>query len=345
MDANIMFKYLLNQIENSELNFSMTKTPFSATISLKSSFIKRFNSLVVSQEDVKNRAVDDVDAILEAENKKKKTELQNLEETVANQKVALDEQLKKVKDTLKAAEDQKGVFRAELLKVKNERNKLSARLKSLEDENEQLRIDAKMLKTENNEIKKKAIDDKKKREIEVKDLKKEKEVLETNVCHLSSQIEALEQQVNHFDMKKFECPICDHKVENLEKMKNQVRTNHMKEKYSQVEKGYKDEANEPQFCKYPCFYCGKHITSVCDLENHIPVCMEIHDFTAYQCDVCGAQCADDSGLGRHRTKYNYLGTCKAEAETELFYCDICPLNYKTFAELKFHRIGCHLNEE
>ena len=182
-----MFKYLLNQIENSELNFSMTKTPFSAMISLKSSYIKRFKSLVVSQEDVKNRAVDDVDAILEAENKKKKTELQNLEETVANQKVALDEQLKKVKDTLKAAEDQKGVFRAELLKVKNERNKLGAQLKSLEDENEQLRIEAKMLKKENSDIKKEAINNDKKHEQEVSDLKKEKELLGANVCQLSSQ--------------------------------------------------------------------------------------------------------------------------------------------------------------
>ena len=202
-----------------------------------------------------------------------------------------------------------------------------------------------MLQKENSDIKKEAIKNDKKHEQEVSDLKKEKELLGANVCQLSSQNEALEQQVKHFEIKKLKCPFCDHKVENPGNMKNHVRANHMKDKYSQVENRYKDEANEPEFCKYPCFYCGKEITSMCVLEKHIPVCMEIQSFTAYQCDVCGAQCEDDGGLGRHRTKYHSLGTCPAEAETELFFCDICSLNYKTFAELKFHRIGCHLNEE
>ena len=350
MDANIIFNHLLNQIEKSQLNFSITKTPFSATISLKSSFIKRFNSSVINQEEVKQKAsVDDVDDNiindLKSENKKMKTELKNLEETVTNQKLALDEQFKRVKDALKATEDQKGVFRAELLKVKNERNKLGAQLKSLEDENEQLMIEAKVLKKENIDIKKAAANNKKKHEQEVKDLEKEKEIIGTNVCQLTSKVEALEQQVKDFNWKKFECPLCDHKAENLGKIKNHVRTNHTKDVYSQVGEFNEDEANKPQFAIYPCFYCGKRITSILDLKEHIPVCITIQDFTPYQCDVCGAQCADECELGRHRTKYHYLETFSAEFESEFFYCDICPLNYRTIAELKLHRIECHCNEE
>ena len=42
MDASQTFSSLLRNIESSNFNYSMSKTPFSATISLKSSFVKRF---------------------------------------------------------------------------------------------------------------------------------------------------------------------------------------------------------------------------------------------------------------------------------------------------------------
>ena len=43
MAATEVFQNILKCIESSNLNYSMTKTPFSASISLKSSFIKRFH--------------------------------------------------------------------------------------------------------------------------------------------------------------------------------------------------------------------------------------------------------------------------------------------------------------
>ena len=41
MDATAIFNNLLKSIEDSNLNYVMNKTPFSAAISIKSSFIKR----------------------------------------------------------------------------------------------------------------------------------------------------------------------------------------------------------------------------------------------------------------------------------------------------------------
>ena len=43
MDAKIFFDLILTQVETSPLNFGVSKTPFSAMISLKSSFAKRFD--------------------------------------------------------------------------------------------------------------------------------------------------------------------------------------------------------------------------------------------------------------------------------------------------------------
>ena len=43
MDALTVLMNLLKIIEESQLNYSMSRTPFSATISLKCSFLKRFS--------------------------------------------------------------------------------------------------------------------------------------------------------------------------------------------------------------------------------------------------------------------------------------------------------------
>ena len=40
--ATEVFQNILRSIENSRLNYSLSKTPFSASISIKCSFIKRF---------------------------------------------------------------------------------------------------------------------------------------------------------------------------------------------------------------------------------------------------------------------------------------------------------------
>ena len=46
MEANKVFRNLINYIENSRLNYSMKLTTFSANISLKSSFIRPFDDVL-----------------------------------------------------------------------------------------------------------------------------------------------------------------------------------------------------------------------------------------------------------------------------------------------------------
>ena len=50
MEASQRFKNLLHQIENSKLNYVITKTPFSANISVKRSLIKFHDVQVTSLE-------------------------------------------------------------------------------------------------------------------------------------------------------------------------------------------------------------------------------------------------------------------------------------------------------
>ena len=45
MEPNKTFKDVLKTIETSNLNYSMTKTPFSAIVSIKSSFVNRFGEV------------------------------------------------------------------------------------------------------------------------------------------------------------------------------------------------------------------------------------------------------------------------------------------------------------
>ena len=66
MAATDVFQGILRNIENSNLNYSLSKTPYSASISLKSSFLKRYqviskdNDLAVL-ENMPRKSTDDYD--------------------------------------------------------------------------------------------------------------------------------------------------------------------------------------------------------------------------------------------------------------------------------------------
>ena len=57
--------------------------------------------------------------------------------------------------------------------------------------------------------------------------------------------------------------------------------------------------------------------------------------------MCGAQCPEEADLGRHRTTYHKLGTFSDDLEVEIFWCDVCPLTYRTKADLEVHMGVCH----
>jgi chromosome segregation ATPase len=134
------------------INVVVSKTPFSATISLKCSFAKRFQNSEpekVSTESLKIRVkTEDTDV----EISKFKNTIEDLEKEVARQKNALKLKHKEIKDFNKSAEDQIGILHEELLKVKREQNKLGSRIKILKDEVKLVSGESDNVKHENGDL-------------------------------------------------------------------------------------------------------------------------------------------------------------------------------------------------
>jgi chromosome segregation ATPase len=108
MDAGLQFRELLNQIENSKLNYVMTKTPFSANISIKRSLIKF--------HDKKSSEKEELDV------KEENAELKNKLVNVSEQNIMFQELLKQQSEKVKALESEMVNLRKELLNEKKEKN-------------------------------------------------------------------------------------------------------------------------------------------------------------------------------------------------------------------------------
>ena len=344
MNAQQIFSYLLRQIETSELNYSITKTPFSASISIKSSFAKRYQHLTdrstekLRQHDVSTSHTRiTATATLETENLEIKATIKSLEKTVTRQKEDLKDKFVEIKEMKKMSDDQVSEFRAELLKVKSERNKLQAKLKTLEDDNEKLKEESNIVKTEAKEALKDLANKKNIQINEVKSLEKDKEALEKLVSRLKQTSDKEPVSL------KFKCELCRLEFDDMTSLKAHTRAEHTKDQHSQNEAKSECKSKSNRFSEYLCYYCRKRINSEKDLEEHKPVCYGIKDFAAYPCEKCGAQCKDNNALGRHRTVYHGLATFSEEHETELFWCDSCPLNYRVYETLEDHMKSCHWN--
>ena len=148
MHANQIFSRLIRNIENSNLNYSMSKTPFSATISLKCSLVKRYSeeiSEVINEDifltDSDNQILKQTNVDFEAEIFKLREKVKSLEEAtnvVEKQFVAEKLKLQKAydleKNKSKVFEKDNAEFREDLLKVKDEKHKMSLQLKNLKDD-------------------------------------------------------------------------------------------------------------------------------------------------------------------------------------------------------------------
>ena len=138
MAASQKFTNLIRSIEDSDLNYTMTKTPFSATISLKCSIVKRHS------EDSKCLEIDKAKHSYNEDLKHLESEVKRVEEEKNDLKAELakladsaqNEKEKFVKETLKLQiaydnerrksegfEKQTGDLREELLKIKQEEKK------------------------------------------------------------------------------------------------------------------------------------------------------------------------------------------------------------------------------
>ena len=140
MDAPKIFNELIHNIENPKLNYIISKTPFSAQISIKRSFIKSFDAQ--SQIPAVAKLKDDPSELSKLEVTEKLTNNQK-------QKDKLDELLKEEKFKLKSLEDQIVLLREELLKVKSERNDANTKWKKHENDMHDLKQQAIKIKQEN----------------------------------------------------------------------------------------------------------------------------------------------------------------------------------------------------
>ena len=329
MEASKLFCDLINKIENCGLNYKIIKTPFSANISIKSSFVKYNDDRGNSEMSVFNPTKVKVTAIED--------------DLKIEQNVKLSELLKNKKIKVKTLEDEAGKFRDEILNIKKEKNTLNLNIKTLQTEIEELNekkviVDRAVVDLENTlKVKNETA---KATALESLKLKEDTLVLEKQLDEYILELETLKKQkVNDKQKEEYKCSHCDLKFGSLVDLREHVRIVHFKNQVSQTKtiRVLKD----PLLSDYPCFYCGKIITSDHDLDDHKPVCYQIKDFAPYPCDICGAQCPEEESLGMHRTAYHGTGTFSENRGMELFWCDMCPINFRNSKELDDHFRNCH----
>lgn len=259
MDARTIFNNILHHVETSQLNYSVSKTPFSATISLKCSLVNIWNpgsdkkhldqsvhEAKIKKEDIKKRTEEQEDEI-----KQLKSTIKSLERTVNDKKSVLEVKSKKVKDSMKSAEDEKAELREELLQLKRERNKLKSKNKSLEDEIQMVKGETENMKNENVKLR----NEKQLNEDEVKQLKMEKATIEQLRDSLESQLEKEKIKLG------FKCEKCAYESKSQKDLKEHTQTSHYRSKSNQVKMDQNNIMKEIEFSEYACYYCKKTIKS------------------------------------------------------------------------------------
>ena len=343
MDANTIFNNIMLQIESSNLNYSITKTPFSASISIKASFVKRF-------QNCEERQVQGMTQMIkkELQSEKKNEELK----LVLSQKTNIEASLKSEQLKVEVLESQLNDLKEE---IKREKSKFNSKFKNQVSEITGMSMAVKNLE-EKLEVKVKAL---KVKDEACKEFKKAKADSEKK---LGESLLDLENEKRK-GVKKFLCDLCDCKVESSVRLKEHVRIYHSKDQRSQTSFDGK-EINVVD-CEYSCFYCDKEINSnqdlqchkrecheqwlsnsdfvakcellkdASDLQEYQSICSQEEDFNPFQCSDCGVECDDKYNLDGHISTYHEIGT---------FQCDICPLKFPTNGHLYFHKLNCHEDE-
>ena len=265
MNANRIFNDLLKCIENSNLNYSLIKTPFSATINLKSSFIKRFGNSGENKVNSEPKLKSVNEENLEAEIMKLKENVKKLEKEVSEQNAYIDTLVKVTseKDILEKLyseeKDKQIALEREMenckLEFLNKINSAKEQIESLVNQNDDLKDDAKRLK------------------IDYLDLK---EILQEKVETIKKMNEAKFNDVKELSQRIYSCHLCDYDDESGELLKKHVQSFHYSDRGIQCQEP--PQRNIPFFNAYPCYYCAKMIESVegvlehkCECESEPPL--------------------------------------------------------------------------
>ena len=345
MEANQVFNKILREIEHSKLNYIITRrTPFSASLSLKSSFVNFFSSEETSKSksETQETASEHVKS-LELETSEQKARIDELERIIEQQKVMIiDERVKcKNRDEVKKENDlnsdiQIANLREELLKVKKEKHNLNANLKVQKDEIEILKQEIVVVKRENEKLENRAEKTMNALEANTKEVnvqKKEndelKALLDESKLDLSKL--KLEKQTEHQPF--YECSDCGSRLHSYKSLKQHMRSEHCKNKATQND-------TISIFEEYPCYYCDTIIYSTSDLEQHVHTChggIRIVEEYEFPCDLCDTNCGSKEELEQHITAYHYTFYTEEDYKS----CDFCGLKFGTLGGLRNHIRSLH----
>ena len=353
MNATEAFQTILRSIECSNLNYSLSKTPFSASISLKCSFIKRYQETspdnnICNIENMfrKSEQHDFIVQKLEADNLELRAELDTLKNKDDSDQKKLLEELVKLqniydheKEESKAFEKNIAQFRGEVLELKKEKHKLSDILKLKEEECETLNTKCYALNVTNDALEK-CIKDKSEsvemRNAELLSTKRDYESAYEKLIATQYELENLKVD-KVTESKLYKCEKCDFTAETFDQLKLHNRYNHCQSKVTQCEQS-------SIFLKYNCYYCDNTFNSMDDRAAHHSDCQDQFDIIFqsqasfqtnenFACEMCDRIFNNVEEIERHM---------KAEhIESEVFWCDTCPLYFQSDCDLQFHIRGCH----
>ena len=227
MEAKKSFEEILQHVESSQLNYHISKTPFSATISLKSSFTKLWNTAVKSDKDLledseqETKVKKEVNEHLFEEQRNNIAQLGTtiniLQQTIIDKEDGFEKHASKLKDAVKAAEMETEELREELLAIKQERKRVKAITQTLEQEIELLKVENKNMVKENLKLSEniKVI------EAKVKELVKDKITLEEARGSLEPSNDT-------------QCEFCDEEINQINDLKKHIREKHLVDKCVQL---------------------------------------------------------------------------------------------------------------
>ena len=352
MDASRTFKDLLDKIEKSKLNYVIHKTPFSANISIKSSFIKWFGaSDVIENSD--EAGDEDSGDLTNLENSKLKEQLVAARENQNNLEELLNHETNKVKKL----EADIGQYREEILTVKRDRKESSSNLKELKSVNKNLELKVSKMAKCITDLEEKV--DERNRALEVKveeseNVKKEKTDYQERLEEALSELRKERLLDKKLSLVEFKCVFCDVKFESAVDCRKHVRDTHVRDQVSQTTKP-KEKLNDKDPL-YPCFYCGFYMTNSKDVLEHRLACIapglcfqeEIHQAlpthgfsfpppfnipTEEPCYTC------DKILENKVTLRNHYNT--VHQDMILFWCEVCLTNFGSERGLKSHMRNQH----
>ena len=249
------FKDVLDYVTNSNLNFLILQTPFSAQLSLKKSFVKRFNeSSGENLNEVKDELVHDAD-----ETKLKELEKRLTIVNLANMKLkeTIEEKSNLISDLEHKYKDLDTDLKAEKKKMKKERQKFEK--KAIQESEPKVKLEI----NEDEEI-----------TVEISNVS-----INNKFASLANNDDIMDPSNTDF----VNCKICDVASFNEASLADHVYRHHKETSNFATQSStpkaissfQQTETKDEEFVPYNCFYCNILISNKAYLTEHVKKCSDM----------------------------------------------------------------------